>query len=153
MLFFGDRTPFATGMMEYQYRPVTEQEGNTRLMLRVELDELAVLAVVDTGAPYVVLAPQFADLLQLNPDNALEDVQLKIRGIDYRGHIHRVPLQFSASEGTSLRIEATVFIPEVGEEAWGSLPSFLGMMGCLERLRFAIDPTTDTFYFGSLAEE
>ena len=39
------------------------------------------------------------------------------------------------------------------EERWGELPSFLGLMGCLERMRFAVDPLDNTFYFGPNYDE
>jgi hypothetical protein len=35
------------------------------------------------------------------------------------------------------------------EEGWNDMPSILGFYGCLERIRMAIDPVTETFYFGS----
>jgi hypothetical protein len=52
---------------------------------------------------------------------------------------------------TEMDVDATVFIlgPE-SEESWGDLPSFIGLNGCLERMRFAVDPTSDSFYFGPL---
>jgi len=31
-----------------------------------------------------------------------------------------------------------------------AFPSFLGLTGFLERIKFAADPNTDTFYFGPL---
>ena len=150
MLFYEDRRLFATGMMEYEYRPVSQQGANVRLILRVELDDLSFLAVVDTGAPYVIVAPAFARLLQLDSADALERTELIIRGVNFPGYIHRLPLQLPASRGESFRFEATTFIPEVDENDWGNLPSFLGMFGCLERIRFAIDPAEDAFYFGAL---
>jgi hypothetical protein len=30
----------------------------------------------------------------------------------------------------------------------GDLPCFVGMLGCLEAIRFALDPANDLFYFG-----
>jgi hypothetical protein len=35
------------------------------------------------------------------------------------------------------------------EFAWDNFLCFIGRSGFLERIRFAIDPNTDTFYFGS----
>ena len=60
-----------------------------------------------------------------------------------------IELRLLADEGDSLTVDATAFIPDV-EEYWGDLPTFIGLTGFLERLRFAVDPSTDTFYFGSL---
>ena len=38
--------------------------------------------------------------------------------------------------------------PDAGYENVPELPSILGLHSCLERVRFAFDPATDTFYFG-----
>jgi hypothetical protein len=58
-------------------------------------------------------------------------------------------VKLEATIGTSIDVDATAFVPDV-EEFWGDLPSFIGLMGFLERIRFAVDPSTDTFYFGKL---
>lgn len=65
------------------------------------------------------------------------------------GSITRLSIRLLADEGDSLTVDATAFIPDV-EEYWGDLPVFIGLTGFMERLRFAVDPSTDTFYFGSL---
>jgi len=46
-----------------------------------------------------------------------------------------------------------VLNPEEAEQ-WNHerLPSYLGMMGCLDRMRFALDPEHDLFYFGAGVE-
>ena len=50
-------------------------------------------------------------------------------------------------------VDATVFVPDLKpDQAWGDLPSFIGLSGCLERMRFAVDPATEMFYFGPLGE-
>ena|SRR5215471_2332109 len=51
-----------------------------------------------------------------------------------------------AEQGESLNIEASVFVA-----ADWYLGNFLGYTGFLERLRFAVDPGTNTFYFGPYA--
>ena len=151
MLLFDDGRSFATGKMTYEYRPTSQQTANNRLILRVEINSLPLLAIVDTGAPYVIVQPKYARLLQLDPSEALEEIKLMIRGISFKGQIHRASLDLPASEGESMSLEATVFVPETDEESWGNLPSFLGMVGFLERIRFAIDPNEDSFYFGTLS--
>jgi hypothetical protein len=47
-------------------------------------------------------------------------------------------------------VDATAFIPDV-EEYWGDFPCFIGQIGFLERIRYAVDPANDTFYFGQLS--
>jgi hypothetical protein len=151
MLLFGDGQSFATGKMTYEYRPTSQHTASNRLYLRVEINSLPLLAIVDTGTPYVIVQPKYARLLQLDPTEALEEIKLKIRGTIFKGQIHRVPVDLPASEGESMSLEATVFVPETDEESWGDIPSFLGMVGFLERIRFAIDPDEDSFYFGTLS--
>ncbi len=72
-----------------------------------------------------------------------------IRGMRLEGFVVRLNIKLVAREGQDLDVDSTVFVPEV-EEYWGDFPSFIGLTGFLERIRFAIDPSTDTFYFGQL---
>ncbi|PIG95530.1 hypothetical protein CSQ79_03225 [Gloeocapsopsis sp. IPPAS B-1203] len=73
-----------------------------------------------------------------------------VRGMQLEGSLTRLNIRLLATEGEDLNVDATVFIPDL-EEYWGNFPSFIGLTGFLERLCFAVDPSTDTFYFGSLS--
>lgn len=153
MLFLGDGSVFATGALTYQYRPLTEGASDVRVILQVLLDGLPAVCVLDTGAPYVIIAPSLAPHLGFDPANALERARIRHRDIVYNGGLHRLTLEFPAERGAALTVQATAFVPEQdGAQAWIELPSFLGMAGCLERLRFALDPGSDAFYFGPLGE-
>jgi hypothetical protein len=46
--------------------------------------------------------------------------------------------------GDEVTVEATFFLAEHLPD-----PTVIGWRGCLVRLRFAIDPSADTFYFGA----
>jgi len=59
-------------------------------------------------------------------------------------------MKLLADVGEDLELQATVFVPDV-EEFWGNFPAFIGLTGFLERIRFAVDPLNNTFYFGSMA--
>ncbi len=61
-----------------------------------------------------------------------------------RGALYREALRISADEGEPLDVEATVFV----SPDWPG-PSFIGYQGLLQRIRFAVDPETNLFYFGS----
>jgi len=61
-----------------------------------------------------------------------------------------VSLSLPATEGNSLLLEANAFVPD-SEERILRFPSFLGLQGCLEWVRFAIDPLDQMFYFGPLS--
>jgi hypothetical protein len=58
-------------------------------------------------------------------------------------------LRLAADEGDSIDVEITAFVP-VSEEWPANLPSFVGLTGCMDRMRIAIDPGTELFYFGAL---
>lgn len=66
--------------------------------------------------------------------------------------LQRLPITLPAVEGQGITIDATAFIPAPEVEWNEDLPCILGMQGCLENLRFAVDPNDDTFYFGTLGE-
>lgn len=65
------------------------------------------------------------------------------------GGIVRLNMTFPADMGEDLTVDATAFITD-REEYWGNFPSFIGQIGFLERIRYAVDPANDTFYFGLL---
>ncbi len=150
-LAFTDGEPFATGFIEYNYQPATEHELEPRIMFQVAIENRRVTAILDTGAPYVVCNPSLTRELGLLPVLALTQMRLLIRGVSVTGRLYRLNLTFLATQGNDLTVETTAFVPDPEwEERWGNLPSFIGLNGCLERMRFAVDPGSDTFYFGSL---
>lgn len=152
LLSFSDGESFANGAIEYLYQPATPDEVTPRIILSVEIETIPIAAVVDTGAPYLVCAPRLARTIALKLATPLERMTILIRGSRISGNLHRLGLRFPAELGTHLELEATAFVPDAEwEDAWGDLPSFIGMGGCLERIRFAIDPSSDTFYFGPLS--
>jgi hypothetical protein len=56
-----------------------------------------------------------------------------------------VAITIPADEGKSLDVEATAFVSP--DWPW---PNFIGYQGLLQRIRFAVDPETNLFYFGSI---
>jgi len=150
LLTFADGKPFATGVIPYAYTPAGD-DRTPRILLQVEFENILSTAAIDTGAPYVICAPAVAQLIGLDPMAALEQITIQIRGVRIRGNLHRLTLSFPASEGEPLSVDSTVFVPdEQSSVDWGNLPSFIGLTGCLERIRFAVDPSQDIFFFGSL---
>jgi hypothetical protein len=145
-----DGQPFATGATAYHYRPATAQETTPRLVLEVAIDGLVTQAMVDTGGLYLVCHPGLATQLHLEPTEAISGPRtLLFRGVLVQGRLYRLTLTLLAQAGDDLTVQATAFVPEPQEEeSWGDLPSILGFYGCLERVRFAVDPRTETFFFG-----
>ena len=63
----------------------------------------------------------------------------------FRGQLYRGLITLLADEGSPLDVEATVFVtPD-----WPG-PNFLGYQGLLQRIRFAVDPESNRFYFGPI---
>jgi hypothetical protein len=65
------------------------------------------------------------------------------------GDLYRLPLRLIASEGNAIEIQATAIVPDLNQDHWRDAPTFLGFRDCLDRLRFAIDPSEEKFYFGA----
>ncbi len=105
--------------------------------------------MVDTGAPYVICAPEVASDAGVDPTSALDRKTMLIRGMRLNGSLFRLNVRLVAREGDNLDVDATVFVPD-SVDSWGHFPSFISLAGFLARIRFTLDPNTDTFYFGSL---
>jgi len=121
--------------------------GPHRLVVAVEcrLGTLSVFALLDTAAEWCVLPPEMATALgfDLEPDPAFPPYSTRY-GLLF-GRQERIPVTLLPEEGEPLEIDATWFI----SPDWPG-PIVLGWKGCLERLRFALDPTpgVERFYFG-----
>jgi hypothetical protein len=152
MLQFSDGETFAVGAVKYIYGPATSNETTNRIKLPIAFEiekSIVVLAVLDTGAPYPILDPAIAKAIGFTPELTLDRISMGIRGMILEGSLIRLNITLEAEQGQNLTVDATTFIPD-SELAWGHFPCFIGLSGFLERIRFAIDPNTDTFYFGSL---
>jgi hypothetical protein len=78
---------------------------------------------------------------QTEPD----EFRLHSRLGTFPGRLERAPLRFPATAGDTVELEATWFI----SNEWPG-PVVIVWKGCLERIRFALDPGKDEFYFGAL---
>jgi hypothetical protein len=153
MLFLRNGEPFATGVMDYEFQPINTGEINQRIILRISVEDIPTIAVLDTGGPYLIVAPVVADRLGFDPNSSLERTDITIRGDKFYGNLYRIDVKLTATDGASVTFQATAFVPEADqEEKWGKLPTFLGIESCLERIRFALDPNPEApkFYFGAL---
>lgn len=142
---------FAAGAVKYEYRPAMPKESTNRIILpiSVEVDKsIQTQAVLDTGAPYAILSPAIAKAAGFTSEQALESIRMLVRGKWLEGSLTRLNITLQATEGSDLTVDTTAFVPN-DQVDWGEFPSFLGLAGFMERVRFAIDPNTDTFYFGS----
>lgn len=126
-------------------------ETNSRIYTGVSFNhQPATKAMIDTGAPFCILDPEEGINIQ-NSLSPIETIPLQHQLIpNLRGSLYRVPITFEAVEGSGLTIEGTVLIPEVQLGAIWHYPNLIGLTGCLERIRFAVDPAENFFYFGSI---
>lgn len=150
ILQFADGRPFATGACPYWDQLSLDRTETPRILVAICIGDSQTQAVVDTGGVYLVCDPEIPDLLSLNPSTSLGVTNLIIRGYKYTGHLQRLTITMLAEEGESLELEVTAFIPRLDPEQEWRFPSFLGLQGCLEFLRFAVDPGANVFYFGRL---
>jgi hypothetical protein len=100
-------------------------------------------ALLDTAAEWCVIRPEQAKLLQLTP--SADEARLHTRFGTISGWLERIPIKLLAQEGDVLSVDATCFI----SDDWLG-PVVIGWKGYLERIRFALDPGRDSFYFGDL---
>lgn len=145
-----DGTPFATGSAALLHHPATEVEVVPRLFVNIHIDGIPTEAVIDTGGVYLICDPRIAEAAGMDQSTSLGWEQVVIRGQRHRGTLQRVLLTLPASAGDSLPVDVTAFVPELDPDEEWNLPTFLGWFCCLERLRFAVDPAAEVFYFGAL---
>jgi len=101
------------------------------------------LAQLDTaGAAWSVLDGEIAEALGLL-QQAGPIIRLSTRSGTIHGKLIRTPLTLVADEGESFEVDATLFV----SRDW-TRGNFWGYSGFLERIRFAVDPTSNDFYFG-----
>ncbi len=135
------------------HRPATEQETTPRIFIQVNFEGIETIAFVDTGAPFVICQPEIAAALDVNPQNGERIENFNIRGHSLNGSLQRMTVTIVADEGADLPVDATVFIPDLYPYQEAFLPSILGLNTFLERIRFAVDPDEERFYFGGIGQD
>jgi len=151
LLNFNSGRAFATGATPYFIGNIGEPTAG-RLMMRLTIEGQPLMAAVDTGTPFVICHPDLAESLKLTLTDPLEKTRLLIRGIEYRGQTYLMSAQIAADEGDDISLTVIVFIPQLDPGEIWMLPSFVGLEGMLQRIRFAVDPETSLFYFGPLGD-
>ena len=80
--------------------------------MQVAVENILAEAVVDTGAPYPVIAPRIAREAGLDRVTPLDREVMLIRGIRMEGRIIRLNMTLPADVGDDLTVDATAFIPD-----------------------------------------
>lgn len=104
-----------------------------------------VLAMVDTAAPWCIFDPAVGGVLRDHVDVLREKVLIDSRLGRYQGVLCQGRLQIIADDGEDLDIEVLMFL----SPDWPG-GNFIGYEGFLDRIRFAVDPHRNRFYFSSL---
>jgi hypothetical protein len=135
---------FTTGRARFRDQAPGSQELTAKIFVKIEFPGLdgSWLAQVDSGSAYPMLEPGLAKALGVL-DGDGEPARIHTRLGRIGGRLERIPLTLVADEGDSLEMEA-VFL--VSRDWHGK--TFLGYSGFLDRLRIALDPPENFFYFG-----
>jgi hypothetical protein len=104
----------------------------------------AVFALLDTASEWCVLPPGLATELADDLEVIVAPTHLHTRFGLITGSLGRLTVRFPAADGEPLAVDATCFT----SESWPG-PMVIGWKGCLERMRFGLDPSEEAFYFGT----
>lgn len=143
-LLLPDGRPFTAGAADYYDHAFPDPvPTEPRIYIRLELFGIEILVMVDTAAPWCILEPTLGDAIRRHIEELPGDRTLSTRLGSFVGRLYRGPVALVADSGEGIEIEATFFLsPE-----WPG-GNFVGYLGFLDRLRFAIDPQANMFYFG-----
>jgi hypothetical protein len=147
LLKFRDGRPFATGAISYNNAPGTESAK--RIIIEVVIGGQLTTAIIDTALPCSTCSPDFAKLAGLTATDPHSTVEsMVVRGVEVEGRLHNVNIDFLKDIGEYLPINAPMFVPDSPEKiSMERVFRYLGMEGCLNTMRFAVDSRDQMFYF------
>jgi len=126
--------------------PPGPPERTSKILVKIQAESIdgVVFAQLDTGAAWSILDAEIAETLSLL-DGEGQPVTMSTRLGKVNGRLERTSLAIIADEGESISVEATICV----SPDWHA-GNFLGYGGLLERLRFAVDASDNSFYFGTM---
>lgn len=126
---------------------IDEWDQSSRIVIPVNFKGKRILAIVDTGAPYCILAPDVANEIGIDRSAGYRTKRrLSTRIGEFGGWIcGEIPVTLEAERGNGIMFETTIFIPDDG---WPVDRNFVGLATFLFAIRFAVDPRENLFYFG-----
>lgn len=139
---------FAPNVARYYEEGRSLGSGQTSIHVQIIIQgaiKITTLARLDPATPWVVLNGELTDTLGLGAHGP--SIHLQTAAGRMKGTLERYPIVLAAEKGQSLEIDATLFVCSEWRRG-----NFLGYTGLFERIRFAIDPATQLFYFGSTSE-
>lgn len=143
-----DHRPFTSGSAAY-YDSTTSGQilAEPRIHIRLEIGDSGVelLALVDTAAPWCILESRLVQAAREQLEELPRDVALSTRLGRFHGRLYLGALKLLPDDGEELLVTTTFFL----SQDWPG-GNFVGYLGFLDRIRFAVDPQANRFYFGSL---
>ncbi len=139
--------PFASSVARYYDEDPSLGSEQTSVHVQIIIQgkiEINALARLDPATPWVVLNSELTEYLGLGLNG--ERTMLRTAVGLMEGTLERYPIVLAAQEGQSLEIDATIFVCSDWHRG-----NFLGYAGLLERVRFAVDPASQLFYFGAIS--
>lgn len=135
---------FTTGSARFRDSASSHLEPGSKVFVRFRIAEVdqEFLALLDAGATWSILDWEIAVLAGLRPESG-QRIRYSGRWGTIEGSVITSTLFLPADEGEPLEIEANVFV----STDWNA-GNFIGYRGILERIRFALDPGENRFYFG-----
>jgi hypothetical protein len=121
--------------------------ADARIYLQVLLGEFSfpLDAMVDTGTPWCIFDPSIDERVLAGLEVVEGPVFLKTHLGKFQGTLYQGSLKILADEGDSLDVDAVMFLcPD-----WPG-GNFIGYLGLLQKIRFAVDPHRNRFYFSAL---
>jgi hypothetical protein len=142
-----ERGPFATGRTRYFDDPIKGVASSPRIFLEVWPGAFPapVLAMVDTAAPWCIFDAEIGEVIRKSFELVSGRVILSTRLGTFGGALYSGRVAFELLEGEALDLEVTVFLSPDWQGG-----NFLGYEGFLQRIRFAVDPESNLFYFGRI---
>jgi hypothetical protein len=102
-------------------------------------------ALLDTGSQWCLLPVSLVIGLGYDVTPDPDTPPLHTRFGTFAGRLERIPVTFDVNVGTTATVEATFFV-----SADWSGPMVIGWKGCLERMRFGLNPAEEAFLFAEL---
>jgi predicted aspartyl protease len=133
---------FVRGWQWYLDHLPEHSDPAARIVIRVFIAGQEFNALLDTGANGCVLPWSVAEHLLPDLVNGVSQTRA-LGGNVHTGRSCLVSLTFIADEGKELTVETVAWASETFPG-----PSLVGYAGLLEKLRMALDPEENRFYFG-----
>jgi len=128
-----------------RYPEIQETQPRIHVKFRPEGARLPQFALLDTGSHYCILNRELVSLVSSRLTESIGQFKVRTAYGLLQGDLYTHRITLLADAGESLDFESTLFIaPD-----WAG-PNFLGYVGALDRVRFAVDPRVNRFYFGQL---